>query len=396
MTIKIATIVGTRPQFVKIAPVSTNIRKNRDVTEILINTGQHYDDQMSRVFFDELEIPQPSYNLNVGSNHHGKQTGDMLTVIEQVLLKEKPEMVLVYGDTNSTLAGALAASKLHIPVAHVESGLRSYNRKMPEEINRLLTDQLSDILFVPTEQAKNNLLAESFAMNKIHFTGDVMYDAALFYSKKAEDKSNMLQKLKLTPKNYILCTIHRAENTDNTVRLQNIVQALIKLAKTIQVVVPLHPRTKKTLHAAGLLELLSQSVTVIEPVGFLDMIMLEKYAKVICTDSGGVQKEAYFYKVPCITLRDETEWVELVKHGWNTLISPNSLASMIKGMHESLQSNGGEHKELYGDGTASCQIIDKIKASLRKNSSATHYLKDSQDSSFKQIEALVLEEEVIT
>lgn len=367
MAIKIATIVGTRPQFVKIAPVSNCIRQYGGIKEILINTGQHYDDQMSKIFFDELEIPLPDYNLDIGSHSHGKQTGDMLSVIEQVLLNEKPDMVLVYGDTNSTLAGALAASKLHIPVAHVESGLRSYNRRMPEEINRLLTDQLSDILFVPTEQAKKNLIAESFHNNKIYFTGDVMYDAALFYSKKAEQKSDIISQLKLSAKNYILCTIHRAENTDNITRLQNIFQALMKLAKTAQVVIPLHPRTEKALKLNNMYEKVKQSLTLIEPVGFLDMIMLEKHAQVICTDSGGVQKEAYFYKVPCVTLRDETEWVELVDCGWNTVISPDNLEAIESTIFSNIQLNGRKYTHLYGDGKASYRIIDVIKQSLNKS-----------------------------
>lgn len=256
---KCLTIIGARPQFIKAAVVSRAFQNNPDISEILVHTGQHYDENMSEVFFEELEIPKPTYNLSIGSGGHGLQTGRMLEAIEQVLLKEKPDWVLVYGDTNSTLAGALAAVKLHIPIAHVEAGLRSFNRKMPEEINRVLTDRSSDLLFAPTEIAVKNLDREGISAEKIHLVGDVMYDAALFYSAKAETKSNILDRLNLKPKQYILATIHRAENTDNFKRSQAIFEALTLVSKDIKIVLPLHPRTHNTLQKQGILEKISNS-----------------------------------------------------------------------------------------------------------------------------------------
>lgn len=332
---KIASVVGARPQFIKTAAVSRALRAIEGVKETLIHTGQHYDANMSSVFFEELEIPHPDYNLGIGSATHGAQTGRMLEAIEGVLLKEKPDWVLVYGDTNSTLAGALAAVKLHIPVAHVEAGLRSFNRRMPEEINRVLTDHASDLLFAPTQTAVENLQREGIPDARIKLVGDVMYDAALYYGAKAERQSRILNALKLEPKGYILATIHRAENTDDPLRLRAIFDSLAEIAHEIKVVLPLHPRTRAALVQASLYDKAAQSICLIEPVGYLDMMMLEKNARLIATDSGGVQKEAFFYHVPCVTLREETEWVELVELGWNYLIKfieGKCLASKIRSL----------------------------------------------------------------
>jgi len=321
---KTISIVGARPQFIKAAAVSRVLQKTQGVREVLVHTGQHYDANMSEVFFEELEIPRPDYNLGIGSATHGAQTGRMLEAIEEVLLREKPDWVLVYGDTNSTLAGALAAVKLHIPVAHIEAGLRSFNRRMPEEINRVLTDHASDILFAPTKAAVENLRREGISEEQIQLVGDVMYDAALYYGKKAECQSQSLNRLGLKPKEYILATIHRAENTDDPRRLRAIFEGLAEVDQEMKVVLPLHPRTRVVLVEVGLYDKVARSVCLIEPVGYLDMVMLEKNARAIATDSGGVQKEAFFHRVPCLTLREETEWVELVDLGWNCIIPPTS------------------------------------------------------------------------
>ncbi|MBC7221581.1 UDP-N-acetylglucosamine 2-epimerase (non-hydrolyzing) [Candidatus Bipolaricaulota bacterium] len=323
---KIADVVGARPQFIKLAPVLKAIeRHNRDhpdrpIHEVLVHTGQHYDYEMSQVFFDELGLKAPDYHLGVGSGTHAYQTGEMLKRVEDVLLKEKPDLVMVYGDTNSTLAGALAAAKLHIPVAHVEAGLRSFNRRMPEEINRVLTDHLSDLLFCPTQTAVENLKREGITEG-VHLVGDVMYDAVLQYAELAEAKSEILGRLALKPRSYALATVHRAENTDDPVRLKGIFQGLAALAQEgLPVVVPLHPRTRNALSSLSISQSLPRDLLIIEPVSYLDMLILEKNARVILTDSGGVQKEAFFFRVPCVTLREETEWVETVETGWNTLV----------------------------------------------------------------------------
>lgn len=360
--LRIITIVGARPQFIKAATISRIIGITQGIKEILVHTGQHYDDNLSRVFFEELEIPQPDYHLGIGSGTHGFQTGRMLEEIEQVLLKEKPQWVLVYGDTNSTLAGALAAVKLHIPVAHVEAGLRSLNRRMPEEINRVLTDHVSDLLFAPTPTAVNNLHREGITENKIRLVGDVMYDAALYYGAKADKESRILEQLGLESKGYILGTIHRAENTDNPARLRTIFEGLVSVARDIPFILPLHPRTRTMLQQEDMLEEVSRFVRFIEPVGYLDMVLLEKHARVIATDSGGVQKEAFFYRVPCITLREETEWVELVNLGWNQLVPPVN-AQLIA---ESIKTVLISPRELpypvglYGDGKAAELIISEL------------------------------------
>ena len=311
---KIVTVIGARPQFIKAAVVSRAIAAHKDIKEVIVHTGQHFDANMSDIFFEEMCIPKPDYNLNVNGLGHGAMTGQMLEKIEAVLLQEKPDWVLVYGDTNSTIAGALAAKKLHIKVAHVEAGLRSFNMDMPEEINRILTDRISDILFCPTETAVNNLKKEGYEnINcRIVRNGDVMQDAALFYAGRAERPKADI------PEDFVLCSVHRAENTDDPERLRNIFSALEEISKTCRVVLPLHPRTKGKLSAIGY-DTNNSHILFIEPVGYLEMVWMLKHCRLVMTDSGGLQKEAYFFDKYCITLRDETEWVELVKYGYNFL-----------------------------------------------------------------------------
>ncbi|MFC3039868.1 non-hydrolyzing UDP-N-acetylglucosamine 2-epimerase [Virgibacillus xinjiangensis] len=351
---KIVTIAGTRPQLVKIATVSRVIRE--EFTEVLVNTGQHYDYNMAGIFFEQLNIPKPDYNLGVGSMPHGKQTGSMMIKIEEVMEKELPDAVIVYGDTNSTLAGALVASKLHIPVLHIEAGLRSFNKKMPEEVNRVMTDHVSDLLFTPTDRAVDNLQRENITKG-VYQIGDVMYDAVLYNMELAESK-HALNEFGLESRDYILATIHRAENTDVEEKMKAIVDTFLTLNK--QVFLPLHPRTKNKLASFNLLSELEEASNVVisEPVSYLEMLLLEKHAAAIITDSGGVQKEAYFAKVPCFTLRDETEWLETVEAGWNQLINPleNNLSNAIKNIEP-----GHYQKSLYGDGKAAQHIVDKIK-----------------------------------
>ena len=354
---KIVTIVGARPQFVKAAVVSRALRKTRGLREVLVHTGQHYDRNMSGRFFDELEIPKPAYNLGVGSGSHGTQTGRMLSLIEEVLLKEKPDWMLVYGDTNSTLAGALAAAKLHIPIAHVEAGLRSFNRQMPEEINRVMTDHVSEILFAPTEVAVVNLANEGISGKSVVLVGDVMCDAAKFYSARAAQTSSILKQLGRRKKEYALATIHRAENTDALPRLKIILAGLVRAAREIPIVLPLHPRTRHAVQQAKLK--IPAGLQIIEPVGYLDMIELERNASVIATDSGGVQKEAYFHRVPCVTLRDETEWTELVASGWNRLCGVKSPMQLAKLIISSVGKNG-QDVNLHGGGQAAELIVRRI------------------------------------
>jgi UDP-GlcNAc3NAcA epimerase len=311
----VATVVGARPQFIKCAPVSKCLRQV--ATEVLVHTGQHYDENMSATFFDELEIPEPDYNLSVGAGSHGRQTAQMLERIAEILAQEKPDWVLVYGDTNSTLAGALAAVKLQIPVAHVEAGLRSFYRRMPEEVNRVLTDHMSALHFCPTETAVRNLAAEGI-QDQVFLVGDVMYDVMQDNLARAELSSTVLQRLRLQPKEYILATIHRAENTDDPATLRKICDAIAQLSDRGQrVVVPLHPRTLSQLESTGELSRLKQSL--MPPVSYLDMLKLLQSAAVVMTDSGGVQKEAFWLSVPCVTLRNDTEWTETVQSGWNVL-----------------------------------------------------------------------------
>ncbi|MDZ7265527.1 MAG: UDP-N-acetylglucosamine 2-epimerase (non-hydrolyzing) [candidate division KSB1 bacterium] len=351
---KIVSIVGARPQFIKAAPVSRALRKHHQ--ELLLHTGQHYDDNMSKVFFDELGIPRPDINLGIGSDSHARQTAAIMIGVEQYLQQEQPDLVLVYGDTNSTLAGAIAASKLHIKIAHVEAGLRSFNRTMPEEINRIVADKVADLLFCPTATALKNLADEGI-INDVFNIGDVMYDAALQFAPIAEQKSQVLDRLKIEPKNYVLLTLHRAENTDSVDNLKHIITAILQCNKRI--VFPVHPRTIKFLKQYQLYQPLEQAdhVLLTEPVSYVDMIVLEKNANKILTDSGGVQKEAYFYQVPCITLRNETEWVETVADGWNCLVGAD--VQKILTALESFSPNGQQQGH-YGDGRASEKLLDVI------------------------------------
>lgn len=355
---RIVTIVGARPQFIKAAPVSRALQKARH-DEILVHTGQHYDDNMSAVFFRELDIPEPGINLGVGSGRHGQQTGQMLMQIEEVLWGEKPDWLLIYGDTNSTLAGALAASKMHIPVAHVESGLRSFNMRMPEEMNRVLADRVSLLLLCPTTTAIENLKNEGITKG-VHNVGDVMYDIALYYKEKALCKFS-LDQWDLAEKGYALCTVHRSENTDDSQRLVNIFTALQGIAEDTKTIIPLHPRTRNCLQKAGLNSLL-QGLKVIEPVSFLEMIRLEISAKAILTDSGGIQKEAFFHRVPCLTLRDETEWVETVEMGWNQICGADK--DRIMATWNSLGNREPDiSKQPYGDGEAAMKIVKLLQGS---------------------------------
>jgi UDP-GlcNAc3NAcA epimerase len=357
---KIMTVVGARPQFIKAAVVSRLIRSGRDFTEILVHTGQHYDDNMSSVFFDELAIPKPDHFLGIGSGSHGDQTGRMLASLERVCLEAKPDWMLVYGDTNSTLAGALAAAKLQVPVAHVEAGLRSYNRGMPEEINRVVTDHLSTVLFAPTAASIANLEREGIDSKKISVVGDVMYDAVTFYSGRAESSSRILAEHALDKGQYVLATIHRAENTDDPKTLSSIVRGLNAVAESIAVVFPMHPRTRNSLQRAGASGDLSRNVKVIPPVGYLDMIKLERNAALIATDSGGVQKEAFFQRVPCVTLRGETEWVELVDLGWNFLVCAQDSGAIAQAVKQRLGTRGKDAAP-YGEGDAGARILARLR-----------------------------------
>jgi len=355
---KILTIVGARPQLIKIAMISRELRKRH--TEILIHTGQHYDNNLSAIFFHELGISNPDYNLAVGSASHGKQTGEMLSAIESVLFAENPDLVMVYGDTNSTLAGALAASKLYIKLAHVEAGLRSFNRSMPEEINRVLTDHISDLLFCPSQSAIDNLLAEGINEG-LHLVGDVMHDALLLALKKDIQKpKEILGKYHLKEKDYLLVTIHRAENTDDPQRLSAIMEALNEINRKI--LWPIHPRTRKKLQEYGLKS--SGHIQIIEPVGYYEMLFLQRNSSRILTDSGGIQKEAYWLKVPCITLRDETEWVETVQAGWNILTGANT-----KKICDAVQDwdPPETHPPIYGDGNTVQRIVSILSKYQRAN-----------------------------
>ena len=373
---KIVTIIGARPQFIKAAPVSLAIAEHNcftphtsHLTEIIIHTGQHFDTDMSDVFFKELNIPRPDYNLGINSASHGAMTGRMLEKIEEILIKEKPGWVLVYGDTNSTLAGALAAVKLHIPVAHVEAGLRSFNREMPEEHNRVLTDHCADILFCPTETAVNNLRNEGFtnivtnpsplipnpySLPLVTNVGDTMYDAVLQFSEIARRQSTILEDLGIKSKEYLLATVHRPYNTDIPENLQNILSAFLEIDEPI--IFPVHPRTRQCLINLNS-KPKTQNLNIIPPVGYLDMLILEQSARAILTDSGGMQKEAYFFGVPCVTMRTETEWVETVEAGWNIVVGADR-GKIVEAVRSFKTDN--HRPELYGDGRAAEKIVDVL------------------------------------
>lgn len=384
--IKLLNIVGARPQIIKASAISRAIKKSFSgyFAEIIVHTGQHYDREMSDVFFDELEIHKPDYNLGVGSARHGRQTSMMITGIEEVLLKEEPDCVLLYGDTNSSLAGALAASKLHFPVVHIEAGLRSFNKRMPEEINRIMSDHSSTLLFAPTNAAFKNLINEGFRPEnsppytidnpKIYLTGDIMYDNALFFAELAErKKANLPDILKVERNNFILATIHRDINTDDVARLEAILSTFITLAEEylIPFVLPLHPRTTVSLKKnLGLLykELNdSRHIRIIQPVSYLEMIFLEKHSRMVITDSGGVQKESHFFRKPCIVLRKETEWVELVKNGTAVLVDADTsrLRNEISRLLRDIP--GLDYPGFYGDGRTAEFILEEIRLMFEKS-----------------------------
>jgi UDP-GlcNAc3NAcA epimerase len=357
----ILTVVGARPQFIKSAPVSKALRVAGH-TEYVVHTGQHYDYGMSKIFFEELSIAEPAINLNIGSGSHGQQTGRMLIAIEAVIQAQNPDCVLVYGDTNSTLAGALTATKLHIPLAHVESGLRSFNRLMPEEYNRVLTDHASDLLFCPTQSSVENLLHEGI-LDRVYFVGDTMYDAVLQFTEIANQRSAIMQRLELETKGFLLATLHRPYNTDNPEALKGILTSLQEINEPI--IFPVHPRTHQRMREYDLLDnflVPNSSIRLIDPVGYLDMLTLEKNARLILTDSGGIQKEAYFYAVPCITLRPETEWIETVKAGWNVVVGSDK--KLLKDVITSNKWPTTKPEPVFGNGKASQQITRHLEKDI--------------------------------
>lgn len=362
---KILTVVGARPQFIKASAVSRVVARATGLTEVLVHTGQHYDQNMSDVFFSELDIPSPAYNLGIGSGTHGTQTGSMLQAIESVILQEKPDIVLVYGDTNSTLAGGLAAAKLRVPVAHIEAGLRSFNRDMPEEINRVLVDHLAQYLFAPTESASKQLLREGCTLDTVHVVGDVMFDAALYFAARADTQA--IEAAGLTPGEYVLATIHRAENTDDRERLLSITEGLLAVAEGTPILFPVHPRTSAALGNQLARLRAHRNIRVLPPLSYLAMIAAERHARLVVTDSGGVQKEAFFFGVPCVTLRTETEWVELVELGWNTVLVPDSAPNIAAGIASRLIAPlPSSTARPFGDGSAG----SKIAAILERIASA--------------------------
>ena len=379
---KIITVIGARPQIIKAAAISRAIKNNFSdkILEVIVHTGQHYDENMSQIFFEELEIPFPNYNLNVGSGTHGEQTAKMLEGLENIYVQEKPDAVIVYGDTNSTIAGALAASKIHIPVIHIEAGLRSFNKAMPEEINRIACDHMSTLLFTPSETGQRNLLNEGIKNDqkeaasidnpKIYLCGDIMYDNSLYFSAMSEQKSEILKELEITTDEFILCTIHRDTNTDNTTNLNAIFSAILTIQKTskLKIVLPLHPRTKEKLNShldENLLTELNQNKNfkIIPPTGFLDIISLEKNARLIITDSGGLQKEAFFFQKPCVVLREQTEWIEIVENG-NALIAGANELKIISSVETLIKRTDFTYPNLYGDGNAANFICKKITEEL--------------------------------
>ena len=379
---KIITVIGARPQIIKAAAISRAIKNNFSdkILEVIVHTGQHYDENMSQIFFEELEIPIPNFNLNVGSGSHGEQTAKMLEGLENIYLQEKPDAVIVYGDTNSTIAGALAASKIHIPVIHIEAGLRSFNKAMPEEINRIACDHMSTLLFTPSETGHRNLLNEGIKNDqkeaasidnpKIYLCGDIMYDNSLYFSAMSEQKSEILKELEIITDEFILCTIHRDTNTDDTANLNAIFRALLRIQKTsnLKIVLPLHPRTKEKLNShldENLLTEINQNKNfkIIPPLGFLDIISLEKNARLIITDSGGLQKEAFFFQKPCVILREQTEWIEIVENG-NALIAGANELKIISSVETLFKRTDFTYPNLYGDGNAANFICKKITEEL--------------------------------
>ncbi len=361
---RIFTVIGARPQFVKAAVVSRALIQKAEASEFMVHTGQHFDENMSKVFFDEMEISPPAANLGISGGGHGSMTGQMLIRIEEMLVEQKPDWVLVYGDTNSTLAGALAASKLNIPCAHVEAGLRSDNRRMPEEINRILVDHSCDLLFAPTEVAFERLEKEGIGRDRIIRTGDVMLDAALLFGERAKERSTILENLGLQEKGFALCTLHRAENVDSKEILQGLMEGLGEVARSLPIILPLHPRTKSRMEQFGLSDSLHDGIRLIEPVGYLDVLRLESSSSVVITDSGGMQKEAFFQKVPCVTLRTETEWIELLPGGYNRLARP-MVDSIPCKVEEALSAEPDWAVELYGDGHSSDAIALCLKNALK-------------------------------
>ena len=379
---KIITVIGARPQIIKAAAISRAIKNNFSdkILEVIVHTGQHYDENMSQIFFEELEIPFPNFNLNVGSGSHGEQTAKMLEGLENIYMQEKPDAVIVYGDTNSTIAGALAAAKIHIPVIHIEAGLRSFNKAMPEEINRIACDHMSTLLFTPSETGLRNLLNEGIKNDqneaatidnpKIYLRGDIMYDNSLYFSAMSEQKSEILKELEITTDEFILCTIHRDTNTDDTANLNAIFRALLRIQKTsnLKIVLPLHPRTKEKLNShldENLLTEINQNKNfkIIPPTGFLDIISLEKNARLIITDSGGLQKEAFFFQKPCVILREQTEWIEIVENG-NALIAGANELKIISSVETLMKRTDFTYPNLYGDGNAANFICKKITEEL--------------------------------
>jgi UDP-GlcNAc3NAcA epimerase len=379
---KIITVIGARPQIIKAAAISRAIKNNFSdkILEVIVHTGQHYDENMSQIFFEELEIPFPNYNLNVGSGSHGEQTAKMLEGLENIYVQEKPDAVIVYGDTNSTIAAALAAVKIHIPVIHIEAGLRSFNKAMPEEINRIACDHMSTLLFTPSETGHRNLLHEGIKNDqneattidnpKIYLCGDIMYDNSLYFSAMSEQKSKILKELEITTDEFILCTIHRETNTDDKSNLNAIFRALVRIQKTsnLKIVLPLHPRTKEKLNSQldeNLLTEINQNKNfkIIPPTGFLDIISLEKNARLIITDSGGLQKEAFFFQKPCVILREQTEWIEIVENG-NALIAGANELKIISSVETLIKKTNYTYPNLYGDGNAANFICKKITEEL--------------------------------
>lgn len=356
---KVLTVVGARPQFIKAGAVARAFAA-AGVEEVIVHTGQHYDDAMSGSFFRELEIPEPKVNLEIHAGGHGMQTGRMMEGLEATIVDEAPDWVLVYGDTNSTLAGALVAAKLHVPLAHVEAGLRSFDRKMPEEVNRVLTDHVSDVLFAPTQEAVRNLMAEGIMGEKVVTSGDVMFDVARHFSARAKASSAILDSLSVKPGGFVLATVHRAENTNDGDRLRVIFGALVRVSESMPVVLPMHPRTRAALGREGILDEVESKIKVTGPLGYLDMLMLMNSAAVVATDSGGVQKEAYFQSTPCVTMRDSTEWVELVASGWNRIAAPIDVDNVAESILAAVGTSGSPIYE-YGEGRASELIVQVLQ-----------------------------------